>query len=702
MPFAEPGVKPNYGPSRTFVIEHLLLKLRIDPDEKQFSGTATFKMRPLPTFAGIVTFDLDEVVVTAVEDGSGTALIYSYDDGKIAIKTEACEIAVIKWRGNNPTRGLYFTHSPKDVDEAMAWTQCQDEDGHFVFPCHDHPGVKHPWTIEIEAPPVYTVLSNGRLVRTIEGEEWETAVYEQSEPMPAYLFTAVVARLSVVESSWGEIPVRYLVPWGDEEAVVRSMGKTPLMIEEISRFTGVDYPWPRYDQVVVYDFIFGGMENTACTTMTDLLLVDDKAILEWDPDALVSHELAHQWFGDLVTCQDWSQAWLNESWATYVECLWWESDRSLDETTWYRYRTAAEYLEEDGQRYRRPIVSYEFRNPIDVFDRHLYQKGCCVLHTLRCEMGDEPFFAGLNQYLTRHRHQTVHTRHFQRAMEDATGLNLDQFFDQWIHSAGHPALKVKLSEEETLLIVKVEQTQSHSETPEAFCFTLPLELVFDDDRRQLVKLPIKERQRTWAIPTEGAVKFVRVDPDFSLLGTIELDAPNGWLTALSADPCPVLATRAVKALLKDGAVQAVNAARDAMMGHPFWGVRGAAASEIGKRGGSECRQWLIEALDNEADPRVLRYIALALGAFRHKDAATALIELINSDPETWQLCGAALKSLGKTRDDRAHEVLLAHLQVESWGQLVRNNSLMGLAYSQKAEALETLLAHSVVGQPNRV
>ena len=130
-----------------------------------------------------------------------------------------------------------------------------------------------------------------------------------------------------------------VVPEGEDEAVIRAFGKTPAMLDAYSDITGVEYAWPRYDQVVVHDFIFGGMENTACTTMTDVLLVPPDASLEWDPEGLVSHELAHQWFGDLVTCQDWSQGWLNESWATLCEALWIEHSRSAADAQWYRFAT---------------------------------------------------------------------------------------------------------------------------------------------------------------------------------------------------------------------------------------------------------------------------------------------------------------------------------------------------------------------------
>jgi aminopeptidase N len=411
------------------------------------------------------------------------------------------------------------------------------------------------------------------------------------------------------------------------------------MLEEFSRITGVDYPWPRYDQVVVDDFVFGGMENISCTTMTDVLLVDEKGFVEWDPDGLVSHELAHQWFGDLVTCQDWSQSWLNESWATFMEVVWWEHDRTPALATWYRWQLARDYFEEDSGRYRRPIVSYRFRNPIDVFDRHLYQKGGCVLSTLRAVLGEDAFWTGVRAYLDRHAHDTVHSRHFQRALEDATGRNLDRFFAEWIEGAGHPSLKVKLSEEEGLLTVSAKQVQEGKETAEAFAFPLRLGIVTASGERT-VDLPIKERERTWAIPVTDDIRTVRVDPGFRVLAQMELDAPRGWLVALLEDECPVLAVRAAKALLVEGSKTAFQAVVKAQAEHPDYHVRQDLARQLGKICAAEVRDLLVARLSEEADPRVRRAVCDALGTYRDATAADALLEVLDKEVETWALTPA--------------------------------------------------------------
>jgi len=706
MPFAEPGVEPHYAPSRAVRIVHVDMRLEIDPQARTFVGHARFRLESVPGYSGTFAFDLDEVEVDAVEDGDGRSLEWVHDDAQLRIRADVVPSeVVVQWNGVDPQHGLYFTGPTSQEPERqhMAWTQCQDEDGHFLMPCHDHPGVKHSWRIELIGPAGYTLLSNGRLVQTRHESDRTHVIFEQAEPMPAYLFTAVCAQLSVVEDEWRGRSVRYLVPVGQEGPVTRAMGKTPLMMDEFSRITGVDYPWPRYDTVVVHDFIFGGMENVACTTMTDVLLVDEKGILDWDPDGLVAHELAHQWFGDLVTCQDWSQGWLNESWATFMEAVWWEADREPVDAIWYRYETASDYFEEAGARYRRPIVSYRFREPIDVFDRHLYNKGSCVLWTLRAELGDTAFWAGVKVYLDRHRDQTVHTRHFQRALEDASGRNLDGFFEQWVHSPGHPVVDVLLGREDGLVTVAVKQKQSGDDgVPDIFHFSLRVVLLHADGTERVIDLPVRERERVWALPIDAEIASVRVDPGYRVLGQLAVSGPAGWLIQALSDEDPVVALRSAKGLLESDSSRGLAAVTAALSDHPFHGVRGAIAGLLAKRGGSAMRDALVQALEGEHDPRVCKALVNALGNFRDPVSADAILAVLGGDPPTWQLHGAALTALGSTRDPRARDAILAHIDVPCWSHWVPQRALIGLANTRDPAVLDTLLERTRIQWPDRV
>jgi aminopeptidase N len=702
LPFAEPGVRPSYAPDRTVRLEHVALSLHLDPATATFRGEATLRFRPFPAYDGTASFDLDEVEVTGVADGAGGALPFEHGDGVLRVRAGEAHAITVSWSGRAPRRGLYFT-GPTEAEPhrpPSAWTQCQDEDAHYVVPCHDHPSVKHPWTITLTAPAGYTLLSNGRQVSSGERGGEAVATFEQAEPMPAYLLTMVAAKLDVVAEEWRGRPVRYFVPTGRAAEVPLAFDRTRKMLDFLSDRTGVDYPWPRYDQVVVHDFVFGGMENVACTTMTDLLLVDEKARLEWDPDGLVVHELAHQWFGDLLTCQDWSQGWLNESWATYAEALWSEHVDAPADAIWTRWETAQGYHAEAAGRYRRPIVSYDFREPIDLFDRHLYNKGGTVLGMLRHQLGDEAFFGGVRTYLRRHAHGTVHTRHFQRALEDASGRNLDQFFAQWIHAPGHPVAEVKLGRDgDALITIQVKQTQSGDGVPEVFRFPLDLELLFEGGRTQRLTLDVHERERTFVVPVASAVTAVRVDPGYHLLAELTLKGPEAWLVALLRDECPVLALRAGRGLLADGSRRGRDAVAAAVAAHPFPFVRGTLAKELAPHlAPEEAVRFLADRLAAESEPRAQRLLATALGTFRVSAVgpagADALVALLGRPLPTWQLEGAALAALGATRDPRAPAVLRSALGRDSWADHVRSRGVEGLAETEDPSVVDDLVACS--------
>jgi aminopeptidase N len=427
--------------------------------------------------------------------------------------------------------------------------------------------------------------------------------------------------------------------------------------------------------------------------MTELLLVDPHLGPHWHAEELVMHELAHQWFGDLVTCRDWSQAWLNESFATFFEVVWRTHVSGAAEGAWSAFAQLRGYLEEDQGRYRRPIQSYDFREPIDVFDHHLYEKGAVVLRTLCAEIGEAAAQAGIKRYLSEHAHQSVHTRHLQTALEDATGVDLDRFFDQWIARAGHPVVDVTLAEAPGLVTVEVAQRQAGAGTPDVFWFGLKVEVVGADGAIRALTLPVRERQRTFAIPVDGPVRAVRVDPGFSVLADLTLDGPDAWLERLAADDCPVLASRALAALSRRGTTGALAAVAGALSGHPFWGVRAEAARLLGLRLEEHGRDALLAALGAEADSRVLEAVADALGGWREERVAEALVAALPRST-TWHSRGALLHALGRTRVLSVRPVLEAHLGTSSWADLVVSRALAGLAALQVPDVAPTLIANA--------
>ncbi len=672
--FAEPGVGPHYAPDRSCRIVHLDVELTIDPQAKRLRGVAVLKCEPLPGAGGRYVFDLDELTVDEVVDGHGGRLGWTHRDGRLEV--DPSDTIRVCWHGS-PRRGLYWVEAAAGPE---AWTQCQDEDARFILPCFDHPSAKHPWSIRVNAPAGYGVMSNG----TRAGDAWEVA-----EPMPAYLFSVVVMRMDVHRATRGRVPIAYAVPAGaSADEVERAFGKTPEMVDFLSELYR-PYPWSRYDQVVVHEFVFGGMENLACTTLLEAVLVDARAALDHDLDTLVVHELGHQWFGDLLTCQDWSQGWLNEGWATYTEHLWLAHDRGADEAEWHHWENLVAYLAEDGGRYRRPIVSYAFREPIDVFDRHLYEKAGLVLHTLRTTLGDEAFWSGTRTYLARHAHQTVHTRHFQRAMEDASGRNLDRFFADWLYSPGHPVLEVSTEHADGVLTVVVKQTQSGPGVPEAF--HLPLVVRIDG---RVHRFAVTSREsRFHLVGTEPS--HVSVDPGFGLLAEIKLRLSRSQLLREFRDGSVVGRIRAAKALADDGGPEAVEGLRVSLATDPFWGVKAEVAALLGARGDAGA---LLGRL-GEPHPKARRAVVAALAGIRRPEVVAAL-EALPEDPSI-AVEGEVARALGRLQAPGARARCERLLAQDSWLDLLRARALEGLGSTRQADVLSLVLSWTTPDRPTR-
>jgi len=699
--FAEPGIDPHYAPDIGFALTHIDLHLTISPEAGTLVGEAKLNIQPLGVGMGEVNLDFDDMTVDAVENAQGTLLEWECSDGKLNVAGVAAggETITVRWHGK-PTRGLYFTGPTKAEPNRphMSWSQCQDEDAHFFFPCLDHPSVKCTWSLAFTVPEGMQAIGNGRFA----GQEGNTWRWDQAEPMPSYLFTVCVGAFAIYTEPGDGVPVRYLAPEGVSDAdFQRIFGKTPRMIAFFEERYGHPYPWPRYDQVVVHDFIFGGMENVASTTLTDLCLTDERAAIDWDAEDLVAHELAHQWFGDLLTCQDWSQGYLNEAWATYSEVLWKTHDLGDDEASYHLYGDLKNYLVECASRYKRPIVSYQFREPIDVFDRHLYEKGALVVHTMRTVLGETAFWAGVKDYLHTNAHTTVHTRDFQVAMEKASGRNLDGFFHDWIMSPGHPVLAVKVAHAKGLLKLTVTQKQTGDDVPKAYRFPLTFTVVTEDGE-QTVTLPVAERTRTWAIPMASAPTRVEVDPGFRFLSNMAVEGSRKLLIASLHDDAGVVGRiRAAKALAKEGSPVAIDALAAALKSETFWGARAEIARLLGKNGTDAARKALLACID-DAHAKARGPIVAALGAIpSHPDTIEALTAIAKNGDPSLQVEGGAVRALGRLKAPGLVELALEVAERPCWGAVLPCRAIEAMSLTKDKAVLPHILRWIEDDKPER-
>lgn len=707
--FAMPGDKPRYAPDRQYALKHIFIDVALDFPQKSVSGRVFSTLSPLNDGLTQLTFDAADLDVQSVWLGD-TSLEYRHEGEKLYITLAEPAVAgqdlTLEIAYNvTPRRGLYFIAPEPEYPHKIShvWSQGQDTDNHYWLPCFDAPNQKSTTEMRVVVPEDFSVVSNGALVENSHDPQAKTRRFHWKQIIPhsSYLITLAAGPFSEIVDKWEDIPVPYYVLPGREEEARISLGQTPAMVGFFSEKIGVRYPYEKYATVCVQDFIFGGMENTTATTLTDTTLHDKRADQDFSSEPLLAHELAHQWFGDLLTCRDWSHGWLNEGFATYFEALWREHNLGHDEFIYEMHANAQNYFQEDKERYRRPLVAYTFNAPIDLFDRHLYEKGSLVLHMIRYLLGETGWWKAINHYVTKHRGQNVISADFERAIEEATGRNLQYFFEQWVYKAGYPAFRLKNEWDEANQTIKFSVAQTQTINHETPLFTLPVEIAFGlkDGQRETFKVQLEEKEQNFYFKLPSRPVFASFDPANWLLKTVSWTRSKEALIAqLTGDSEAFGRITAAHELGRLGGLDAVTTLEQAFKTEAVWMVRAEIAFALGQVHSSAAEGVLIDTLPGEKHPKVRRAIVTALGEFRDESAANTLGEVLKGDM-TDLIEMAAAHALGKTRQPGVFETLQAMMDRESFNQVVRQGSLAGLVALKDVRAVPLALEWTQYGRP---
>ncbi|GAA4830309.1 M1 family metallopeptidase [Algivirga pacifica] len=383
-------------------------------------------------------------------------------------------------------KGLYFINpTGKEPNKPQQiWTQGETEASSCWFPTFDSPNVKTKQELYITVEDRFKTLSNGKLISQVRNADGSrTDYWKQDLPHAPYLFAMAIGEFAVIEEEWNGKKVGYMVEPEYAPYAKDIFGHTPEMMTFFSERFNYPYPWDKYYQVVVRDFVSGAMENTTASIFMENLQVDDRYLLDQNWDFIIAHELIHHWFGDLVTCESWSNLPLNESFANYGEYLWSEYKYGIDEAEVLKEKEWQTYLYE-AQTKREPLIRYHYTDREDMFDSHSYSKGGVILHNLRKTIGDKAFFEGVNLYLKTNEYKDVEVDHLRLALEEVTGQDLHWYFDQWFMHRGHPELKVSHSNG----TLTVKQTQNPAYTP---IYRLPVKVaIWKNGKKQVKELVI--------------------------------------------------------------------------------------------------------------------------------------------------------------------------------------------------------------------
>jgi aminopeptidase N len=711
-PFAKPGTPRQAERIRFYDVKHVKAVLSISTKDREIRGTVTHTLSPLHPYLTRIELDCGPALkITQVTVGTpAISCPFTTKDGKLSVSLDkpygpgdTLDLKVAY--SGSPKQGLHFVlNDPAYPEKPLSvWTQGESEDTHHWLPCYDYPNDRATSEMIITVPKPLFVVSNGSLVETRHNEGATTTYHWKMDvPHVSYLISLAVGEFAVYHDRVGDIPLDYYVAKNvDEKTARRFMGKTPQMIRFFGETIGQPYPYVKYAQTCLPEF-GGGMENISATSMTDSVLRDDIAALEGDADGLVAHELAHQWFGDLLTCKDWSHLWLNEGFASYFDPLYIRHDRGEDAFRLEMDDSLSSYLNDD-RGYRRPIVEPRYESSMSMFDGMTYAKGACVLHTLRGLLGDDAWWKGIRGYVAAHKFQVVDTEDFRKAMEAGSGKDLKWFFDQWVYKAGHPELKVRWHYEDSDKTVRVAVEQKQSVNDQTPLFRLPTTLELDEGSGppRVVPIVIDAVSHEFVIPAATKPRMVQIDPEGWLIKELDFEksVPDN-LYQLEHARCVLGRIAAAQALVKTAKTnpEAVSALAAAWKREKNIRARQAIVMMM-ITGDETFRSTLIDAA---ADPEArVRVAAVAALAKIKKDAKSeAILRAAWTNPnEAYGARRIALKALVSWKVSDADDLLAAAIKLPADHHSIAAAALSLMIDPQKAKARELAVLYSQYGQP---
>ncbi len=538
--------KPIYARDRDYDLKNLQLIFDVDAADQSAKGRVTHKLASLKDSLKTLVFDAGNNLTVQKVQVNGVQAKFTHADNRLTVtaptplvRGKDAEVVIdygmqsaSKSGGLLGEEGLHWV-KPTATRRPMFWTQGETSGNHFWIPLYDYPNDKCTSETIVTVPDTWTVIGNGTGGQIGEDKTKKTKTFrwKMTQPHSTYLLSLVAGEMDVKYDRWEGKPLIYAVPKGRGDRIDDSFGDTKDMLTFYSTILGVKYPWPKYAQDAVYDF-GGGMENVSATTMTEAPLADARAGFR-TMASLNSHELGHQWFGDLVTCKDWGEIWLNESFATFMQHLYFEHSQGMDAYDQEREGARQAYLAE-SRRYKRPLATKNYPNPGAMFDSHTYPKGGLILHMLRRELGDADFFRGLKFYLEQHGYTPVESKDLARSFEDATGHNVEAFFNQWVYKPGHPELEVAWhyddAKKET--VVTLKQVQDTSEGTPIYDVPLTIGCFAGGGRTDIVHFRLNGKEQEFHVPTAFKPDAVLVDPYHDLLKELKISYTDAETAAL--------------------------------------------------------------------------------------------------------------------------------------------------------------------------
>ncbi|WP_313532437.1 M1 family aminopeptidase [Sphingobacterium multivorum] len=531
-------------PTKINDLVHTKLDVRFDYTNQFLNGKEWVTLQPYFYPTDSLRLDAKGMDIKQVSLVNGTQMIplkYTYDDHSLLIKLDRNYLAkeqytvyldytakpnLLKAQGSaaiNDAKGLYFINPDERTPNKprQIWTQGETEASSAWFPTIDRPNQKTTAEISMTVLDNYVSLSNGALSNQQKNSDGtRTDTWKMDLPHAPYLFMMAVGDFKIYQDKYNNIPVDYYLEPKYAPYAKDIFGKTPAMMDFYSKTLGVPYPWNKYAQIVCRDYVSGAMENTSATLHGEHVQKTKRELLDDNQEGTIAHELFHQWFGDLVTAESWSNLTMNESFATFGEVIWREHDGGKDRGDKSRFEKLQSYLKSTKNGKSPTLARYYYHDKEDMFDNISYAKGSLILYALKEQMGDEAFYQSLKKYLTDNSFKTGEPQQLRLAMEEVTGKDWAPYFNQWYYQGGHPILKFTTRNGENSIILNVAQIQDST----VQTFQLPLAVdIYTKNGKIRQTFQLNKRNAQFMIPLPAAVEFIDVDPEKTLVGQIQID-----------------------------------------------------------------------------------------------------------------------------------------------------------------------------------
>lgn len=531
-------------PTKINNLVHTKLDVRFDYTNQFLNGKEWITLQPHFYPTDSLRLDAKGMDIKQVSLVNGQQLVplkYSYDNNSLLIKLDRNYLAkeqytvyvdytakpnLLKVQGSaaiNDAKGLYFINPDERTPNKprQIWTQGETEASSAWFPTIDRPNQKTTAEISMTVLDNYVSLSNGALSNQQKNSDGtRTDTWKMDLPHAPYLFMMAVGDFKIYQDKYNNIPVDYYLEPKYAPYAKDIFGKTPAMMDFYSKTLGVPYPWNKYAQIVCRDYVSGAMENTSATLHGEHVQKTKRELLDDNQEGTIAHELFHQWFGDLVTAESWSNLTMNESFATFGEVIWREHDGGKDRGDKSRFEKLQSYLKSTKNGKSPTLARYYYHDKEDMFDNISYAKGSLILYALKEQMGDEAFYQSLKKYLTDNSFKTGEPQQLRLAMEEVTGKDWAPYFNQWYYQGGHPILKITTRNGENSVILNVAQIQDST----VQTFQLPLAVdIYTKNGKIRQTFQLNRRNAQFMIPLPAAVEFIDIDPEKTLVGQIQID-----------------------------------------------------------------------------------------------------------------------------------------------------------------------------------